>query len=301
MKLFYIETMEKKIFGFTTSSWLHLRIPFSLFLMPVYLFAFGVSKQVDWHHTIISFIAIHLFLYPASNGYNSYFDKDEKSIGGLKKPPKVDKGLFYLSLLFDLVAFGLALIIHPVFMIMMITYSLVSRAYSFQGIRLKKYPLTSWVSAGFFQVSFTFWMAHMAITARTFPAWSNPEILYAGLLTTAMLMGSYPMTQIYQHEEDGKRGDKTLSMILGIKGTFFFTAIFFALTSLGFFLYFMKYYHTTYGFYFLGFMAPVAIYFGYWFLKVQEDISFADHNHTMKLNAISALCLGSFFLIMNFI
>ena len=30
---------------------------------------------------------------------------------------------------------------------------------------------------------------------------------------------AYPMTQIFQHEED-KRGDETLSLKLGIKGTF---------------------------------------------------------------------------------
>src|SRR6187402_1161428 len=89
---------------FSRSAWLHLRIPFSFFLMPVYLFALSISPNFGESRLLWSFIIIHLFLYPASNGFNSYFDKDEKSIGGLKNPPPVTKGLYYLSLLFDATA-----------------------------------------------------------------------------------------------------------------------------------------------------------------------------------------------------
>src|SRR6187549_1318681 len=86
------------------SSWLHLRIPFSYFLLPVFLFSLAISPNVSEDALLWTFIIVHFFLYPASNGYNSYFDKDEKSIGGLKNPPKVNKGLYYLSLTFDVIA-----------------------------------------------------------------------------------------------------------------------------------------------------------------------------------------------------
>src|ERR1043165_4507966 len=89
------------------SSWLHLRIPFSYFLLPVYLFSLAVSPNLNPDRILWVFIIVHIFLYPASNGYNSYFDKDEKSIGGLKNPPPVNKGLYFLSLLFDALAIGL--------------------------------------------------------------------------------------------------------------------------------------------------------------------------------------------------
>src|SRR5687767_5389569 len=88
----------------TRSSWLHLRIPFSYFLLPVYLFSLSISPNLNESRMLWVFIILHLFLYPASNGYNSYFDKDEKSIGGLKTPPPVNKGLYSLALLFDGVA-----------------------------------------------------------------------------------------------------------------------------------------------------------------------------------------------------
>src|SRR3954469_16180666 len=89
---------------FSKSTLLHLRIPFSYFLLPVYLFAVSVSPNITEKRLLWVFIILHLLLYPASNGFNSYFDKDEKSIGGLKNPPPVQKGLYWTSLLLDMVA-----------------------------------------------------------------------------------------------------------------------------------------------------------------------------------------------------
>ena len=120
------------------SSWLHMRIPFSYFLMPVFLFSLAVSPNNSMFDTVIwTFIIVHLLLYPASNGYNSYFDKDEKSIGGLKNPPPVNRGLYHLALLFDALAVGLGWWkISFTFAIMLLIYGLVSKAYSHPAIRL---------------------------------------------------------------------------------------------------------------------------------------------------------------------
>ncbi len=52
---------------------------------------------------------------------------------------------------------------------------------------------------------------------------ATSDIIVPGILCTLVLWANYPMTQIYQHDEDFKRGDITLSYRLGIKGTFVFT------------------------------------------------------------------------------
>ena len=74
---------------------LHLRIPFSFFLLPV--FCFGISQAASIHvtDTVIVFIALHLLIYPGSNVYNSYMDKDTGSIGGLEKPHKCSEHISY--------------------------------------------------------------------------------------------------------------------------------------------------------------------------------------------------------------
>ncbi|MTI20423.1 ubiquinone biosynthesis protein UbiA [Fulvivirga sp. RKSG066] len=281
---------------FKKSTWLHLRIPFSYFLLPVFLFALAVSVNIDPTRLFIVFVALHIFLYPASNGFNSYFDKDTESIGGLKKPPKVTKGLYYMSLVFDVIAIGLGLLISYDFAIMLFVYGLVSKAYSHPIFRLKKYPYTSWLIAGLFQGWFTFLMAYVGLNGFSIDLALQPTILIPGLLSSAILWGSYPMTQIYQHKEDKKRGDVTLSYKLGIRGTFHFTAIVFAIASMGYYFYFANYHSAEYGTHFFIALAPVIGFFTYWYFLVRKNQEKANYTFTMWLNAISATCLNAFFI-----
>ena len=55
------------------------------------------------------FIILHLFLYPASQAYNSYYDNDCQSIGGIEKPPKITREVLLTSYLFDFLAISLSL------------------------------------------------------------------------------------------------------------------------------------------------------------------------------------------------
>jgi 4-hydroxybenzoate polyprenyltransferase len=121
------------------------------------------------------------------------------------------------------------------------------------------------------------------------------EVLIPGILTTIMLWANYPMTQIYQHEEDARRGDRTFSLMLGIRGTFYFTAAFFGLAMIGFVIYLSSYFGTNYALVFLGVLTPVLLYFLYWFNKVRVNENLADYSHTMLLNFISATCLNGYF------
>jgi UbiA prenyltransferase family len=279
------------------SSWLHLRIPFSYFLLPVFLFALVISPNVSEKPLLWTFIIVHLLLYPASNGYNSYFDKDEKSIGGLKNPPPVNRGLYYLALLFD--AFAIVLgyfVINFTFATMLLIYGLVSKAYSHPWIRLKKYPIIGWVAAGFFQGFFTLVMCYIGINKFSLENIWKDSVLIPGGLCSLMLWANYPMTQIYQHEEDGKRGDETFSRMLGIRGTFYFVAGVFGLVSVGFALYFNAFFSLKYAIIFLAALTPVVFYFFYWFLMARRNETKVDYSHTMWLNFISATSLNFFFL-----
>jgi 1,4-dihydroxy-2-naphthoate octaprenyltransferase len=282
---------------FSKSTWLHLRIPFSFFLMPVYLFALGISPNFSEPRLIWSFIIVHLFLYPASNGYNSYFDKDEGSIGGLKNPPPVNKGLYYMSLLFDAIAIVLGFIkISLLFAIMLLIYGLVSKAYSHPSVRLKKFPFGGLITVAFFQGFFTFLLCYVGINNFDLENLFNAKVLIPASLSSLLLVGTYPMTQIYQHEEDSQRGDRTVSLWLGIRGTFVFVLIVFAFATAGYVFYFYTFYSIQYGFYFVVFLGPVVLYFLIWFYRVLKDPTKANHQNTMRLNFISALCLNAFFI-----
>lgn len=279
------------------STLLHLRFPFSFFLMPVFFFALSISPNLDGTRLIWSWFIIHLLLYPASNGYNSYFDKDEKSIGGLKNPPPVTKDLYIVSLLMDFAAIALGLIfINYTFAIMLLVYGLISKAYSHPNWRLKKYPIGGWLTVVFFQGIYTFAMCYVAINGYSVENVFHEKILLAGSLTSTILFATYPLTQVYQHEEDAQHGDKTMSMLLGIRGTFLFAMTFFTISSIGFAYFFWRFYETSFALIFLLVLSPVVAYFFFWFFRVVRNPVYADHRSTMRLNFLSGLCLNGFFI-----
>ena len=286
---------------YSRSTWLHLRIPFSYFLLPVFLFSMAISPNPDTHRLFWVFFIIHILLYPASNGYNSYFDKDEKSIGGLKNPPPVEKGLYFTALLFDAIAIALGyLIVNITFSIMLLIYGLVSKAYSHPSIRLKKYPITGWVAAGVFQGFFTLVMCYVGINDFQIANALTAKVIYAGILSSAMLLGNYPMTQVYQHDEDAQRGDYSFSRMLGVRGTFWFVGGVFTFVFAGFITYFQFFFTIRYSLVFGIALLPILIYFSFWFRSVWSDEAQADFSKTMWLNFISATCLNAFFLYLFF-
>ena len=280
---------------------LHLRIPFSLFLMPVFWFAVSQSQNPNWGIAAGLFLVLHLLIYPASNAYNSYFDKDEGSIGGLENPPPVSLELFYISWILDIVAIIVAYFLGGwILSLALIIYSSISKAYSNDKIRLKKYPIISWLTVGIFQGAFAYLTVIQAVDKIELrEIWQN-KYLFPAILSSLNLLGFYPMTQIYQHEEDARRGDMTMSRLLGIKGTFIFTASIFLFVTIGFFFYFQEtliYNFSAFAIYLLV-MSPVLIYFNLWFLKVLKNENQADFHHTMRLNMLGSVCLNLFFILL---
>ena len=285
----------------TRSTLLHLRIPFSFFLLPVYLFALSISPSYQFLDALLVFFILHFLLYPASNGYNSYFDRDKGSIGGLEHPPPVSQQLYYVSLGLDVAAIALGSLISDLFAGMLLVYGLVSKAYSHPAVRLKKHPVIGWLVAGFFQGFFTVLMVYVGINRAGAMELGQPVVWVGALLTSTMLWGSYPMTQIYQHEEDLKRGDTTLSYQLGVRGTFHFTTVMFLLTIAGFWLYYRTWFVWWEGGLFLLFLLPVLLYFIRWYQRVRADDRYANFQGTMRLNSLSGICLNAFFLLSAFL
>ncbi|GAB3851100.1 hypothetical protein GCM10028822_17390 [Hymenobacter terrigena] len=275
-----------------------LRIPFSVYLMPVFWFGLSALRG-PWSgwRAVGVFIVLHLLAYPASNGYNSYYDKDEGSIGGLKVPPKVTPELLHLVWLFDALAVAGAALLSLPFAVLVVAYLLVSKAYSYEGIRLKKYPLLSTLVVVVFQGAFTLLMTQVGVGATSEQLFEKTNLLLA-LVSTLFLCGSYPLTQVYQHEEDARRGDRTLSLRLGIRGTFIFAAIGLLAGAAALGLAYWLRQEMRPLLIFLVATGPVVALFSRWAWAVWEDESAADFEHTMRMNQVSSLCLSAAFIAM---
>ncbi|MDB5271903.1 MAG: UbiA prenyltransferase [Chitinophagaceae bacterium] len=276
---------------------IHLRVPFSFFLMPFFLFGISQLTYVHWGKVALAFIIVNLFHNGASNAFNSYFDKDEGSIGGIENPPPVDKELYVVSLVFDVLAVVLGYLVNPYFAVMVFIIGLASKAYSHPMIRFKKYAVLGLLIVAFFQGFWTYFMAVVANDGYNVELFTEKN-LSAGLICSFMLLGSYPMTQIYQHKEDAKRGDRTFSLLLGIKGTFVWTMSIFTIASSLFVLYFVFFYSLSIGILFLVMMSPVVMFFLKWMLDAWQDKTKANYKSTMRLNLLSAICFNAFFVVL---
>jgi 1,4-dihydroxy-2-naphthoate octaprenyltransferase len=272
-------------------TWLHLRIPFSFFLFPVFFFAVSQANDIDLKNTVLIFIILHLFIYPASNAYNSFMDKDTGSIGGLRKPPPVTQKLYYASIVLDAIGLMLSFFISWQMFFIVVLYVCVSKAYSWKKIRLKKYGILGWFVVALFQGGYTFFLVNMAVENNFTGSWFSYPHGMCMLIASMLIGGFYPLTQIYQHEEDARHGDLTISYRLGINGTFIFSGLFFFLACTAAYFYFIHFYILIYFFVFIICLLPVALYYLYWFHKAFYDQSFADFTHTMRMIFLSSMCM----------
>lgn len=269
-----------------------LRFHFSFFLMPIYWFALSQVPAIHWLNAVLVFAILHLLVYPASNGYNSYMDRDETAIGGLEKPLQPTRQLFQVTVLMDATAVLMGFFISRYFAIGALLYILVSRAYSYRGIRLKQYPIIGFLTVVVFQGAVTFWLVyHGASSALSLEApW--PAMIAASLL----IGGFYPLTQIYQHQADKADGVTTISYLLGYRGTFIFTAVVYILSFGVLAFWFLSSLQIT-GFMLLQlFFIPTLIYFFYWANQVWKDVAAANFKHTMQMNLIASVCTNLAFI-----
>ena len=271
-----------------------LRFHFSFFLMPVFLFALSQVPDPDWKRASLIFFILHFLVYPASNGYNSYMDRDESSIGGIEKPLLPTRQLFIVSLIMDLLAIILSMFISLVFSFGIILYILASRAYSYRGIRLKKYPLAGYITVVIFQGAVTFWLVYHG----SHPHLSMELPLYAAIASSLLIGGFYPLTQIYQHQADRKDGVRSLSLVLGYRGTFIFTGCIYLLALLFLAIHFFSIGEAKEFFILNIFMSPIIVYFFIWAVKVWNDVKAADFKMTMKMNLFACTCTNTAFLLL---
>lgn len=262
--------------------------------MPVYWFALIFVPEINWGQAILIFSILHILVYPASNGYNSFMDKDVSPIGGLKNPMQPTGQLLHVTILMNLVALALSLFVSLLFTIGIFFYILASMAYSYRKIRLKKYPILGYATVIIFQGALCYFLVYHGSSAL-----HTVAVPLVGMLAATLLIGGfYPLTQIYQHEADCKDGVTTISYLLGYRGTFIFTGIVyvFAFITLGWLFYIKE----EIGLFIILqlFMLPVAIYFLKWFRKVATDIKEANFKNTMQMNMLASFCTNLGFIIL---
>lgn len=277
------------------STLIHLRLPFSFFLLPIFLFAVLASPGADPGRAWLAFAIIHFVVYPASHAFNTWYDRDEGAVGGIAVPPPVHGSLLWAAWVLDALALGLSLLLGPVFFVGMVLYTLGSKLYSWKVTRLKKRPVAGWLGVGLVQGALTW----VSVVQSLGPgrAWTDPLLLTGALTAALFLWGVYPLTQVYQHDEDERHGDLTISRLVGIRGTFVLSAVFLTLAVASFVAHFALGPGWTAVLWFLGLQAPTLVYFLAWAARTWRDPARASFRAAMGMNLLASGLMNLFFLL----
>jgi len=271
-----------------------LRFHFSFFLLPVFLFALSQLQRIKLTNAILVFLILHILVYPSSNGYNSYMDKDTTPIGGVKNPLQPTKQLFWVTVIMDIAAVVIGFAISLYFAAGVLLYILASRAYSYRGIRVKKFPVSGYLLVVIFQGAIAFFLSYHGSSINN----TLDVPLLPMIAATCLIGGYYPLTQIYQHAEDARDGVITISYMLGKKGTFVFCGIVFATATLCMYLTFWRNNTMELFWIFVICMSPVLVFFSRWMILVWKDEKKANFRFSLTMNILAAACTTIYFAIL---
>jgi 4-hydroxybenzoate polyprenyltransferase len=199
----------------------HLRLHFQLLLAPVFLWGWLLAGGGLTVGVVVGFVAFHLFLYSGATAFNSYYDRDVGPVGGLAQPPPVSPGLLPVALAMQAVGWVLAATVNWTLWWLYGAFVALSFAYSSPRIRLKARPLASVLVVGLGQGALAFLAAWAARRGDLASAASVDGVLGA-LASVLLILALYPLTQLYQIEEDAARGDRTLAVAWGARRCFAF-------------------------------------------------------------------------------
>ena len=192
---------------------LHLR-PLEWPIMTAH-FLLGTLLAAGWalphRATFLGWVVFVVLLNGGTLAINSAFDQDEGDIGYLKAPPKPPEHLLLFSTGLLIASAGLGFLLPRPFFWINLVCILMSVLYSVPPVRLKARAgwdlLINCVGFGLLTP-----LGGWALTGRPF----TPSIIAASLGFAFLFATFYPMTQIYQVAEDGRRGDRTLVIRLGV-------------------------------------------------------------------------------------
>lgn len=180
-----------------------------------YVLAMGIGGVARGARLLPALGALAVWVVCLNGGtlaINSVFDRDEGDIGYLAAPPPIPRHLLAFSV--ALLAGGqlLAFALPPAYRIAYAVCAVMSVLYSVPPFRFKAVAGADWVINMWGFGTFTPY-AGWAATDRPLDV-GHALILLA---FCPLFAGLYPLTQLYQFDEDRRRGDRTLALILGMR------------------------------------------------------------------------------------
>jgi hypothetical protein len=194
---------------------IHLRLHYQFGILTApFLCGALFAGSMSWGRFALQLVNVHALLFGGATAYNSYWDRDEGPIGGLRQPPRMQAWMHPAALGLQIVGFILALDAGPAFATCYAVAAALFWLYSTPHARWKGRPLLSFVAIGGSTGLASLLMGRLAADPAPLHA---PEWL-AALAVSMVLASLYPVSQVYQLDQDRSRGDRTFALVYGMTG-----------------------------------------------------------------------------------
>ena len=279
-------------------SWLlvHLRLHFQLLLAPVFLWGWLVAGGGWTGSVILAFIACHVFLYGGATAFNSYYDRDEGPVGGLERPPPVEPALLPFAVATKAVGWLLAAFVNLPFWLVYTGFAALSFAYSHPRVRLKAHTLGSLLTVGLGQGVLAFVAAWAAVRGELQTLLSFDGLLGASA-ATLLILALYPLTQLYQVEEDRARGDRTLAVAWSPARCFAFALGCSVLGGAAMLAELLRRFGGADALLVGLGLAGQVLAVAWWARRYEPRQVLTNYRHVMRLNTLSAGALGAYLVV----
>lgn len=203
----------------------HLRLHYQLFILAAPFLCGGLlSPRIEWREFLLQFFNVHVLLFGGATAFNSYWDRDEGPIGGLRHPPKMQRWMHSASLALQFLGGMLALRSGWLFATIYAAAALLFWLYSSPHARWKGKPWLSFVAIGLSTGTASVLMGRLGADQR--PLGTGDVV--ASVAVALILLSLYPLSQIYQMAADRERGDETFALKFGLRGVKRGFAVFYA-------------------------------------------------------------------------
>ena len=204
---------------------IHLRLHYQFVLLSGgFLLGGFMSPEMNTQQYWLQFLNVHVLLFGGATAYNSWWDKDTGPIGGLKKPPVMTQWMHRVSMMMMFSGLIWACFISGVYALVYAISLTLFWLYSTPHARWKGRPVLSLFAIG---ISTGFNSVLLGTISAGGPI--NQTILLVALGASLILLSMYPVSQIFQQNEDLRRKDVTFTIAYGVKGMRIFFLINFTL------------------------------------------------------------------------
>jgi hypothetical protein len=180
-----------------------------------YLLAVGIENAVRSDRLAPAILGVVLWVVCLNGGtlaLNSAYDRDEGDIAYLRQPPRPPAGLAVFGIGFMVLGLAGSFALPLEYRIVYAMCLGLSILYSAPPFRLKAVPGADWIINmwGFGTLT-----PYAGWAATGLPLGTVGRLILLGFCP--LFAALYPLTQLYQLEEDARKGDRTFALWLGMR------------------------------------------------------------------------------------